>query len=259
MSLNAPDVILDLLVANAGPVPARSLARAAALLGIGPVAMRVALSRLVADRKVRREGRGRYAIGGADAGVLRAVSDWRRKRSVMAEWAGDWFAVQDAQVARSDKVSWRRHRLALDLWGFRQLRDGLHLRPANLVWDLSDFDQRLREVGLSGDAITLRLSALTPAMDREARQLWQGVQEVAEDRRLLALMAQSTKAMSRATLDDAVRSSFLIGREVIAVLVKDPLLPASMLNSKTRERLFESAERYQDLSREIWQGWLRAG
>eukprot|EP01032_Pedospumella_encystans_P028733 gene28732-32448_t len=46
---SAPDLILDLLVADGGTLSSQALCRAGALLGIGETTMRVGLTRLAAE------------------------------------------------------------------------------------------------------------------------------------------------------------------------------------------------------------------
>eukprot|EP01035_Chromulina_nebulosa_P006883 gene6883-9285_t len=55
---SAPDLILDLLVADGGLLSSQALCRAGALMGIGESTLRVGLTRLAADGKIARGERG---------------------------------------------------------------------------------------------------------------------------------------------------------------------------------------------------------
>lgn len=256
MRLDAPDLLLDMLVTHEKPMATHALLRAGELFGIKAVAIRVALTRLVASGKVLRDARGSYVVAKKEAGLLHTVSDWRAKHSLMRQWRGDWIAVQDSDVARSDKIAWRRHRLALDLWGFRALRPGLNLRPANLRHAPDQLSPQLSEVGLSPKAFVFQIGALPPAIDGEARKLWRAEQTVALNRLLLKKLSVSRKAVEKAPLDQAVAESFLMGREVIAHLIKDPLLPPALMHPASRVALLDAARTYQDLGKRLWRRWL---
>ena len=54
---SAPDLILDLLVADGGTLSSQALCRAGALLGIGETTMRVGLTRLGAGRDLHGRAR----------------------------------------------------------------------------------------------------------------------------------------------------------------------------------------------------------
>ncbi|WP_322050577.1 PaaX family transcriptional regulator [Paraburkholderia bannensis] len=258
--MKAPDLLLDMLLASGQPVTTHDLLRAGNLFGVRAIAIRVALSRLVADGKIRRNARGSYALAKREAGLLRAVMDWRTKHSLMQPWQGAWIAIQDSDVARSDKIAWRHHRLALDLWGFRQLRPGINVRPANLRYAVEELSQQLSEVGLSPKAFAFQIDALPSRIDEEARKLWRAEQIVEMNKSLLNRLSVSLKAIRSRPLDDeAVAESFLMGREVIACLVKDPLLPPELMPSTSRVRLYAAAQEYQEHGKLLWQRWLTIG
>jgi len=256
MRLKAPDLLLDLLGTNEQPVPTQVLIQAGRLIGIGDVAIRVALGRLVVDGKIERHARASYRAR-RPAGVARAVTNWRDKHFVMGPWeAGQWIAIQDAGVARAEKIVWRRHQLAMDLWGFRQLRAGLHVRPANLRLSVDELRAQMTDVGLSPSAFAFHVSALPKEIEIQARGLWRVEEIVATDTALLKRLRASLPRLARSTLDHAVVESFVLGREVIEYLVRDPLLPSELMKSALRLQLLEAARRYQDHGKNLWRQWI---
>lgn len=94
--------------------------------------IRVAPTRLVAAGKVSRPSRGFHAIDRTAVALLRGVDDWQHRRVRSKPWAGDWLAVHDAVVLRSDRTVWRHHSPALALRGFAPLRPSLLVRPDHL-------------------------------------------------------------------------------------------------------------------------------
>ena len=253
---SAPELILDLLVAHSGMLSAQSLCRAGALMGIGESTLRVALTRLASDGKIERSERGSYALNRAGPALSRTVDGWRQRGAQAVAWRHEWLAVHDAGVPRADKTAWRHHGLALSLRGFAPLQPGLHIRPDNLRGGLAAERDQLQGLGLSSSALVFRLADLDAATQAAARKLW-NVRALATDyQRLQAGLERSEKRLGTRPLEAAVRESLLLGRAVIAHLIRDPLLPAELMSPAPRVALLAVARRYQDKARKLWRAWL---
>jgi phenylacetic acid degradation operon negative regulatory protein len=253
---SAPDLILDLLVAHRGMLSAQLLCRAGALMGIGESTIRVGLTRLAGDGKIERGERGSYALNRAGPALSRTVDGWRQRDAQTTTWKNDWLAVHDAGVPRADRTAWRHHRLALTLRGFVPLRPGLHIRPDNLKGGLRAERDQLRGLGLSSQALVFRLADLDEAMQVAARKLWNVRALTADYRRLQTGIERSEKRLGIQPLEVAVRDSLLLGRAVIAHLIRDPLLPAELMSPAPRVALLAVTRRYQDKARTLWREWL---
>lgn len=254
--LRAPELLLDLLIASDRPLSVRALYRAGTLLGVNEVAIRVALTRLLAQDKIRQMARGVYAINLAGGPLLRDVDDWRNKEGQMEPWTGAWVAVHDAAVPRSDKTTWRHHGLALAMRGFARLQPGLHLRPDNLAGGVAGVRAQLQALGLAPQALVYRMTELEPAQHAQAATLWQ----VARLRQVYRERAEALRARTdalRGTRDvRMLRESLLLGREAIGLIVRDPLLPPALMPARERRALVKATARYQDSARRLWNGWL---
>jgi phenylacetic acid degradation operon negative regulatory protein len=253
---SAPELILDLLVADGGTLSSQALCRAGALMGIGESTLRVGLTRLAAEGKIARGERGSYMLDREGTALARAVDDWRHKQAQAVAWQGDWLAVHDAGVARADKTAWRHHSLALSLRGFAVLRPGLHIRPDNLEGGLAAERAQLEALGLSPAALVFRLADLDEAAQAAARKLWNVRALEAECRRLQTGLERSEKRLRTQPLEVAVRESLLLGRAVIAHLIRDPLLPAELMSAAPRAALLAATRRYQDKALQLWRKWL---
>jgi phenylacetic acid degradation operon negative regulatory protein len=253
---SAPELILDLLVADGGTLSSQALCRAGALMGIGESTLRVGLTRLAAEGKIARGERGSYMLDREGTALARAVDDWRHKQAQAVAWQGDWLAVHDAGVARADKTAWRHHSLALSLRGFAVLRPGLHIRPDNLEGGLAAERAQLEGLGLSPAALVFRLADLDEAAQAAARKLWNVRALEAECRRLQTGLERSEKRLRTQSLEVAVRESLLLGRAVIAHLIRDPLLPAELMSAAPRAALLAATRRYQDKALQLWRKWL---
>jgi phenylacetic acid degradation operon negative regulatory protein len=252
---SAPDLILDLLVAHRGMLSAQSLCRAGALMGIGESTLRVGLTRLASDGKIERGERGSYALNRAGPALSRTVDGWRQRGAQAAAWRNDWLAVHDAGVPRADKTAWRHHGLALSLRGFAPLQTGLHIRPDNLG----------RAGGRAGTAAgpgpVVEGAGVPPCRHgrSHAGRRAQAVERARADagyQRLQTGIERSEKRLDRQSLEVAVRESLLLGRAVIAHLIRDPLLPAELMSPAPRTALLTVTRRYQDKARKLWREWL---
>jgi len=255
--LKAPEVILDLLMANGTALSSQVLCRAGAVMQLSETAVRVALTRLCEQGKLRQPARGVYAISPASRPLFRDVDAWRRKEDSMVAWNGDWVAVHDTLVQRSDKTAWRHHCLALALRGFAPFEPGLHLRPDNLEGGIGELRARLAGLGLSPQATLFRMTGLDAACDARARGLWK---IDALDRQYAALagaLEVHTEVLRQDGAVDALRESLLLGREAIGLLVRDPLLPPELMAPQARQTLMAAAARYQDAARGRWRDWIR--
>jgi len=253
---SASDLILDLLVAHGDTLTSQALCRAGALMGIGETTLRVGLTRLASDGKIGRGERGSYSLNRAGPALSRAVDDWQHKQAQAIAWQGDWLAVHDASVPRTEKTAWRHHSLALTLRGFAPLRERLHIRPDNLAGGLAAERVHLQALGLSSQALVFRLADLDDAAQAASRKLWDVRTLAANYRRLQTGLERSEKRLRTQPLEVAVRESLLLGRAVIAHLIRDPLLPAELMSPEPRAALLVATRRYQAKALQLWRQWL---
>lgn len=256
MQPSAPELMLDLLMAHGGPLPVQALCRAGALLGISDSTVRVSLTRLAADAKIRRAARGSYVLERAGPALSRTVDDWLQREAQRVPWRGDWLGVHDAGVPRADKTAWRRHALALALRGFAPLLPGLQTRPDNLVGGLAAERATLSALGLAPQAVVFRLADLDAATAARARRLWDVAGMAAACKRMRAALHTSQARWPQQPLDAAVRDSLLLGRAVIAHLLRDPLLPDELMPPAPRQQLHMAMQDYQQQARVLWRQWM---
>jgi phenylacetic acid degradation operon negative regulatory protein len=74
--------------------------------------------------------------------------------------------------------------------------------------------------------------------------------------RLQAGLERSEKRLRTQRLEVATRESLLLGRAVIAHLIRDPLLPAELMSPEPRAALLTATRRYQDKALVLWRKWL---
>ncbi|MBV8123944.1 MAG: PaaX family transcriptional regulator, partial [Paucibacter sp.] len=248
----APELVLDLLAAQGGPLSAQALCRAGALMDISETAIRVALTRLRADQKIDRAERGEYVLNPAGLSLDQAVRAWRSEPGDEVEWTGQWIAVHDGAIARADKTLWRHHQLALRLRGFSALAPDLHIRPDNRAGSVSSEWRALQALGLASKAMVFRLADLDPTSDRRARGLWHAPQLLKGYRALSEALKAHQAAWPRLAVPRALRESLLLGRSAIQHLVRDPMLPEAFVASAPRRELARLTRHYTQQAHALW-------
>lgn len=252
----APALVMDLLVAHGGALPVAALCRAGTLFGMDGRVIRVALSRLLAQAKVQRTDRGCYSVQHGQKALTDAVDGWWQRALHCRPWQGHWVAVVDGDVGRHEKTPWRHHALALQLRGFATLAPGLQLRPDNLAGGVDAERARLQQLGLSPRALVMGMHTLDAGTQKRARTLWHDQSLPQRYRALATQLQRSARQLPRRSLAQGTHESLLLGRTVIAHLLRDPLLPPELMDARPRERLQESMRVYQEQARAICRAYL---
>ena len=252
----APELIQDLLVAFGVALSVKTICRAGALIGVRESAIRVALNRLVEQGKITNSARGEYVMNASASTLARVIDDWQHEAIRTVQWNGSWLGVQDGAVLRSDKTAWRRHNLALSLYGFRLLQTGLHLRPNNLAGSVDEIRSQLHDLGLSTQGVLFTLGDLDEQRQAQALALWEVDSLTEEYQQIQQALKISGRNLKKADLDNSVRESLLLGRAVIRRLVRDPLLPSEIAPTACREALTEEMKAYHAHAKHFWNQWL---
>jgi phenylacetic acid degradation operon negative regulatory protein len=257
MSPSPRSLILDLLsTLGRGAAPVRALVVAGRLFGIAENAMRVALTRLLADELVERDARGRYRLGPAAAAVSQETRGWRHIEEQRVLWDGGWVGVSTTGLPRGRAAQQRRRARALRLLGFRGLVPSLEIRPDNLAGGVAGVREHLAALGLEPPALVFRIDALDDESAARARGLWDGAALVASYREARAEIEASEARLPGLAPADAMTESFLLGGAAIRKLVLDPLLPEPIVPARERRALVAAMRRYDRLGRRAWAGWL---
>jgi phenylacetic acid degradation operon negative regulatory protein len=242
MNVSAKSIILEILsvapLIHGPSVPVRILVKAADVFEVAENSVRVAIVRLRAEGLVESEDRGQYQLGQVQA------------------WDGSWLACFTADLSRTDRPALRRRQQALKMAGFRRLRPGLHVRPANLKGDLAFIGPRLRQLGMEDSAVVFRIAGLEPAEESRARGLWDKKALRAVYRDMKEQLEASSRRIDQMGLEDAVREAFLVGREAVRWVVLDPLLPDELVAADERRALVATLEAYSDRGLDLWRDFL---
>lgn len=260
--LSAPDartLVLDLFAAHpGGRFTTAELVLAGTIFGLSSTAVRTAVARLRREGRLAALGRGIYAAGPAADAWRRRVESWRDAPGRRTEWRGGWLMAA-ARPSSLSRPVWRATLRALELEGFRQTRQGLWLRPDNLVGGLEVCRTRLIEYGAAPGLMSARLDALDPGSAKVVSGLWDVAALVGTRRALLELLHRSLERLHQIPADAAARESLKIGRSAVRAIVRDPLLPTEWEDAPSLDELVAAMEPYQSAGRAIWLACLGRG
>ncbi|WP_280912771.1 PaaX family transcriptional regulator C-terminal domain-containing protein [Streptomyces sp. SAI-208] len=207
--LSARSVVLSLLLGAHPPeMPVKDLVRAVEPFGVGGSTLRAALSRMVSAGDLRRADTV-YGLSDRLLARQRRQDDSVHPRT--RAWDGDWETVVITATGRgpAERADLRARLTALRL---AELREGVWLRPANLLRPLPD----------DLDAVARRFSARPDGSGPElAAALWPLDGWAADSRALLAHVARADRPADRLTGFAAV----------VRHLLTDPVLPPELLPS----------------------------
>lgn len=252
MKLNARHLILDLLLASTRhQLSAREAITACGIFAISENSVRVALVRLSADGLVQAAGRGHYRLGPQALDLAGDVATWRSAEQRVRPWAGDWLTVFSAGLGRSNRTALKHRERALQMLGFRELEQGLHVRPNNIEQDIDRVRQRLHTLGLEADA-SLFVSSHW-AQDAALRALWNGNELNNRYAQLQQELETWMLGAHELDAETAARESFLIGGNAIRHIVFDPLLPEPLVNVAARLQFVATVRRFDQVGHDIWQ------
>lgn len=241
-------IILDLLrTYKDRGTPVKEIMAAGAMFDFSENAMRVNLSRLVGKGLVENFERGFYRISDHADPVNEFVEAWRAGEGRVRPWDQAAWLVVHLSDKEAPKRAW-----ALDANGFREIAARLWARPDNLRLTPTALGKRLRQLGLDDQSILLT----NAHMDKRWQDAWLAhfdletlVTTYSDCEKALQQSAARLKALSRT---NALKESFHLGGEAVHILAKDPLIPAELIDTTERERLWQTMLAYDKLGRTIW-------
>lgn len=258
-AITARHLILDLILAiDDHRLQARQAIAACKLFGISENSTRVALARLAAEDLIRSAGRGRYRIGPAGTALVDDVTTWRNRDQHLRAWQGHYLAVFIHGLGRSDRTALRRRERALGLLGFRELSQGLFVRPDNIDSDMATLTARLHRLGLEPEATVLQVSGFASPPAERVLALWDVAHLNSQYHQHKRTLDEWMASAAELDLDAAARESLLIGHQAIRAVIYDPLLPDSLVDGAARRAFFATVKAYDQLGRAIWQQFFQS-
>ncbi len=258
MPPTAQSLVLDMLSTLRGQsMPVSALVAVAEVFDISENNLRVALARLVSRGLVERSDRGWYGLAEAARAVQSHVTSWSDIERRVVKWRGDWIAVHTADLPRLRGSAARRRERALDFLGFRELRAGLLLRPANLSGGVDGVRERLYALGLEASAPVFRIDSFDDDTDAAARALWNADEVRAGYRATMQRLERSGRRLANQPIETTMVECFEQGGAALRQIAFDPLLPEPLLPAADRRAFVDAVRRYDSLGWTFWNRFMR--
>ncbi len=254
LHMEPKELVLDLVtVRYPHPCSIRELLQAARIFDITDNSLRVTVTRLVAQGALSSQQRGLYVPGSALREWMQEIRTWRSAAQRMCAWEGNYLlATAGEEKIRGDRQQVRIRERVFDLLGFRTLTPGLMIRPANLLESPAAMLQRMRSLGVSEEMLLFVVQEIAAIDVQQLQQLWP-----------LAELNQSYAALTRQlrgwlasagtlSLPQAARECFLMGRQAIRHINRDPMLPDAWIDAALRREFFHSANEYDSYGQQVW-------
>lgn len=231
------------------------LIQAAALFGIEPATLRVAVTRLMKDGLLESPERGVYRPGPKARALIRRVQQWQHVTRRVVEWNGDWLIALTGHLGRSDRKQVRARDRALALFGYQPTEEGLWVRPANLAGDLDGHRADLTDIGADDGILVIRASQIAAAEPMRWARLWSREALSRSYARAIGAMERSLAEMPERTPEEAARETLLIGQPVIRAINFDPLLPPELGDQEGFLRMAAKMLEYNEAGQACWRAY----
>lgn len=207
----------------------------------------MALSRLVAEDLVKRDGRGCYTYGSAGHRRHLEMVGWHQSAMrVDTRWDGSWLGL--FIKGKPSKSDHRAARLA----GFRSYDDSLMVRPSNLLGGPTAVNVAIPAGFATRQFWQARLSELTNDQQQHFWALYDTANITEGYNTLMQLKLPTKKVTSLQALHELVTTTYIVGREAVVSIVSDPLLPNEMIDVSLRAKAIKRAKQYYDQSSKYW-------
>ncbi|PKF32317.1 PaaX family transcriptional regulator C-terminal domain-containing protein [Acinetobacter proteolyticus] len=253
VKMNARDLIIDLLLGLQGnAISIKQIIIAARLFEISENSIRVAVTRLSSDGVIEALERGIYQFTLQSHEWANVMLNRKHGLKQTKVWNQQYLAVFTGELGRVDRTALNRRERALKHLGFKELEQGIFIRPDNLAISFDQLELELKTSGLESSAKICQIShfdaktlALIPA-------LW-SVQTLNQNYQKYNQMIQNWLAtVHQLSLEDAARESLLLGRQTISLLMNDPLLPKDFVDVELREQFAESVRQLDQTGLASW-------
>ncbi|WP_151742818.1 PaaX family transcriptional regulator C-terminal domain-containing protein [Acinetobacter sp. TUM15113] len=251
--MNARDLIIDLLLGLQGrAISIKQIIVAARLFEISENSIRVAVTRLSGDGVIEAIERGTYQFTLQSHEWANVMLNRKHGTKQTKMWNQHYLAVFTGELGRVDRTALNRRERALKHFGFKELEQGIYIRPDNLVISFEQLFAELQVSGLEASAKICQISHFdTMTVDRIPK-LW-ATQNLNQNYEKYNHMIQTwLSTVHQLSLEEAARESLLLGRQTISLLMNDPLLPESFVDVQLREQFAQSVQQLDQTGLEAW-------
>lgn len=253
--INARTLITDLLLASEGKVISiKEMILAAKLFGLSENGIRVAVTRLASEGVIVAAERGVYQLSDqshewANVMLNRSAKGLKETK----EWSQHYLCVFTGMLGRVDRTALKRRERALKHFGFRELEQGVFIRPDNLVFTLEEILTQMKSVGLEPKAKMCYISSFDQVTETKIKALWSTETLNKNYEKYSHIIQHWLTRLPALGLEDAARESLLLGRQTISLLMNDPLLPETFVNVEARNQFAHDVKKLDEVGQLLWQ------
>lgn len=252
--LNARHLITDLLLASEGqPVSIKQMILAAKLFGLSENGIRVAVTRLSSEGVIVAVERGVYQLSEQSHEWANVMLNRRTGLRETKVWNQQYLAVLTGTLGRVDRTALKRRERALKHYGFRELEQGVFIRPDNLAASFEDILKNLKTAGLEPEAKMCQISYFDQVTAGMIKKLWATETLNKNYEKYSHIIQHWLSRVPALGLEDAARESLLLGRQTISLLMKDPLLPEPFINIEARNQFAADVQQLDQVGQQLWQ------
>lgn len=252
--MNARDLIIDLLLGLQGrAISIKQIIIAARLFEISENSIRVAVTRLSSDGVIEAIERGVYQFTVQSHEWADVMLNRKHGIKQTKVWNQQYLAVFTGQLGRVDRTALNRRERALKHFGFKELEQGIYIRPDNLVINFDQLIMELKASGLESSAKFCQINHFDTETLTTIVELWSTQTLNQNYQKYSQMIQQWLSTVDRLSLEDAARESLLLGRQTISLLMNDPLLPEGFVDVQLREQFAQSVQQLDQTGLDAWQ------
>lgn len=252
--MNARDLIIDLLLGLQGrEISIKQIIIAGKLFEISENSIRVAVTRLSGDGVIEAIERGVYQFTLQSHEWADVMLNRKNGIKQTKKWNHQYLAVFTGELGRVDRTALNRRERALKHFGFKELEQGIYIRPDNLAISFDHLFTELKASGLESSAKMCQISHFDQDTIEKIYQLWP-IEHLNQHYKKYSQMIQEwLLTVSQLSLEAAARESLLLGRQTISLLMNDPLLPKDFVDVQLRDQFATSVQQLDRTGLELWQ------
>ncbi|ENX57216.1 MULTISPECIES: PaaX family transcriptional regulator C-terminal domain-containing protein [Acinetobacter] len=254
VKMNARDLIIDLLLGLQGrAISIKQIIIAARLFEISENSIRVAVTRLSSDGVIEAIERGVYQFTVQSHEWANVMLNRKHGIKQTKVWNQQYLAVFTGQLGRVDRTALNRRERALKHFGFKELEQGIYIRPDNLVIGFDQLITKLKTSGLESSAKFCQINHFDTETLTTIIELWSTQTLNQNYQKYSQMIQQWLSTVDQLSLEDAARESLLLGRQTISLLMNDPLLPEGFVDVQLREQFAQSVQQLDQTGLDAWQ------
>lgn len=252
--MNARDLIIDLLLGLQGrEISIKQIIIAAKLFEISENSIRVAVTRLSSDGVIEAIERGIYQFTAKSHEWADVMLNRKNGIKQTKQWDHQYLAVFTGELGRVDRTALNRRERALKHFGFKELEQGIYIRPDNLAISFKEVFLGLQVSGLEKSAKICQINHFDTTTLNKIPKLWP-TQTLNQNYKKYSQMIQKwLETVEQLSLDIAAKESLLLGRQTISLLMNDPLLPEDFVDVHLRDQFALSVQQLDQTGLELWQ------